>query len=163
MQPSHQASSGADDILALLKGEFKWAEGKITYLGEQTRPILTVVLSTPDAPTRRTLDYFIEFQAQPHAYSNDRLSYIRRFTLPPALFKRMLPKSDILGDKQPSPANAELSFTLIVSTHDVVKGHEFLLTPQSGEAFYKALISVFEENKQPVPEPLLVQFHAVYP
>src|SRR5580692_4057852 len=76
MQPTYGASSAADDFLAHLKGEFRWAEGKITYLGTQTRPILTVVFSTPDAPTRRTLEYFTEFQAQPHAHSNDRLSHI---------------------------------------------------------------------------------------
>lgn len=163
MQPSYNASSVADDVVALFKGDFKWAEGKITYLGTQTRPILTVVFSTPDAPTRRTLDYFTEFQAQLHAYSNDRLSHIRRFTVPLALVRRVIPKADILVDKQVSSANAELSFTVIVSVGDAVKGREFLLRRQNGEAFYRALMSAFEENRQPVPEPLLVQFRAVYP
>jgi hypothetical protein len=163
MQPTYGASSAADDFLAHLKGEFRWAEGKITYLGTQTRPILTVVFSTPDAPTRRTLEYFTEFQAQPHAHSNDRLSHIRRFTVPPALFRRVIPNADILVDKQVSSAYAELSFTVIVSVGDAVKGREFSFTRENGEAFYKALMSAFEENKQTVPEPLLVQFRAVYP
>lgn len=163
MQVSGSRSPVGDDVLALLKGEFDWAEGKITYLGTQTRPILTVLFSTPDAPARRTLDDFTRYQNQPQAYGNDRLSHIRRFTVPPALLRRMIPKADLVVDKQASSTNAQLSFTVIVSVGNTVKGHEFLLRSENGEAFYKALMSAFEEEHQPVPEPLLVQFRAVYP
>lgn len=162
--PTHSTPEVTNDVLDLAKGEVQWAQGKITYLGEQTRPILTVVFSTAESACPTSLEHFVHLQRSSKPYSNDRLSSVMRFTVPQETFKRMLGKvSGVLADKDAFEGRPIISFAVMLSVDSHPKGREFLINRPFGERFYAALISVFNEEERPAPEPLLTQFRAIYP
>jgi hypothetical protein len=163
MQPPAEPGSVGAGVFDWTVQELRSAQAKITYIGEQTRPILTVVFSAGDETLPASLDHFAQFQRSRKIYSNDRLSTIRRFTVSPEQFHRILSAvRPVLTGDAPSAGNPIVSFTVTTRISGHFRGREFLLNRDSGERFYRALMSAFE-GPNAVPEPLSSQFRSIFP
>ena len=156
-------SEAVENILELAKASLA-AEAKITYLGVQTRPILTVAYATVGSEWPVTLDHFMAFQRVRRPHSNDVQPGVRRFTLSPGMFQKTVASA---GGTLAESASAEekpiLSFTVVLKIGDDFKGQEFLICRRLGERFYRSLIKPFEESGEAIPAPLAAQFRGVYP
>jgi hypothetical protein len=172
-KPVEQGPVPEADVFRWANEELRLAEGKITFLGEQTRPILTVVFSTEETAFPVSLEHFVKFQQSPDAYGNDRLSTILRFAVTPDVFRRMIASvRPVLTAKGTSAGRPFLSLTLVRKVGDRFQGRvrkvgdrfqgrEFLINRDSGTQFYQDLLGVFDAGA--APEPLLDQFKRVYP
>lgn len=151
------------DIFGWTSEELQLAQAKITYLGEQTRPVPTVVFSTEESAFPASLEHFLDFQQSSKAYGNDRLSTIMRFTVAPEVLRRMISNVRVtLTGKEIVAGTPFLSFTLVRKVGNEIQGREFLISRDSGTSFYQGLISAFDVGTT-VPDPLLSQFKRVYP
>jgi len=152
----------AGSILDATEALLQRAQAKITYLGDQDKPIGSVIFSS--AGHSVSMRPFLAVQPSPTAYTNDQSPYSTHFSVTPVEFRRMLqavkPALDRSGT---SPRAPVLSFTVVRETGQTVDGQEFLLGYESGERFYRSLIDALDPVNGPGRAALIRQFRSIYP
>jgi hypothetical protein len=147
-------SAGADQLTR--------AQGKITYLGEQSKPIPTVLFFSEGFVSE--LDKFFKMQTDPTPYDNDMLPSTLSFTVSPAEFHRILQSvKPVLEVLDPSAQPEFLSFTVAYSTDSDWIGQEFRLDYEQGAAFYTSLIGALGPDNDVGREAVTKQYRNVYP
>ena len=119
------------------------AKAKLTFLGDQVKPILTVVFYTSESDT--SLDGFSQFQR--HEYSNDSLDY-RKFKAQPSEFERILESIASLDWKpRGSDDRCDLSFVLMRRRDNgAFEGVEMLVPSTIEKSFYGRVIDSLDEK-----------------
>lgn len=152
----------AESILDATEQQLKRAQAKITYLGEQTKPIPTVVFFTEGhKPSRNS---FLKVQRSPHPYTNDELPYTVQFSVTAFEFRRILSTlKPVLTKEEIGKGPQFLSFSIVRENGSQIEGHEFAIGPSFGEVFYRRLISALEPKNEAARTGLAKQFRNVYP
>jgi hypothetical protein len=137
----------ANSIFEATEQQLKSAEGKISYLGPQEKPIPTVAFSSKGAELH--LKRFEEFQYKQKHYGNDDSSTLIRFGITAAEFRRMLLAVKPIVTKSPAGARPEfLSFAVIRGERGQFSGAEFVIGRLDGRAFYDSMRSALDRNNE---------------
>jgi hypothetical protein len=151
----------SESILDTAPEELKSAEAKITYLGEQSKPIATVVFySRGHQPA---MEDFLYVQKGRQPYTNDRSPYTLQFTVEPTEFAHMLNAVGPLLKASVSGKQDFLSFSVVRRAGMGIVGQEFHVSAQSAAEFYPALIGALNQDNSPARAILEKQFAAVFP
>ena len=138
------------------------AQGKITYLGEQKKPIPTVVFST--LPNSIVMDRFLPWQRSIERYDNDYMPYTVTFIVTPIEFTRIIKDLEpVIITKEVGDGLPFLSFTVIWRDGGQFIGHETRIGYASGKEFYKILANALEPGNQAGRAALSRQETACYP
>ena len=147
----------AESILDANEQQLAAAQGKITFLGTQTKPVATVVF----APQGREIEMarFVAVQGG-RVYGNDALPYTKRFSVTPAELRRALGavKPVLLG-LDGSPRSVSVSFAIVTDAG----GTEFRIPIDACAGFYRALIGALDRGNEAGREALHDQFAAAFP
>jgi hypothetical protein len=128
-----------ETILRATEKQLASAQAKITYLGEQEKPIATVVFHAQDHDV--VMEDFTEVQPRPEPYPNDPLPYTKVFSVTPAELHRMLLAVEPVVTAKDAAAGAQfLAFTVVRRERSRVTGAEYRVGPASAQAFYRALL-----------------------
>jgi hypothetical protein len=152
----------SESILEAASEELKSAAAKITYLGEQSKPIGTVIFySRGHQPLMKQ---FLGVQSRPQPYTNDRSPYTAQFEVEPEEFSRilnalkpLLTRADIAGTRE------YLSFSVMRRVGAKIIGQEFHIGVQSVREFYAALMWGLNKDNAAGRAILQKQFTAVSP
>jgi len=150
-------------ILHSSEDQLKNAQAKITYLGEQHKPIATVMFVAQGyAPS---LKRFIEFQRNTHeAYPNDELPYTKKFDVSPQEFRRILSAIEPIVAKEDGSKSPDfLSFCVVRRINGGYDGREFFIKRTFGEQFYKKLIDALDRENEAGRTILNKQFKNLFP
>jgi hypothetical protein len=150
----------ASSVWVLTDEQCRNAQAKITYLGEQTKPVPTLLFGVGRTPS---IAAFLKVQRSAAPYDNDTMPYTKTFTVSSEEFRRML------AAVQPIVANiAEqrpdfLSFAVLCAGNNEVVGEEFPISRALGEAFYRALLTAVSPDNEMAKMMLTNQYKNVYP
>ena len=151
-----------EKILDATEEQLKLAQAKITYLGEQEKPIPTVVFSTEGHKV--SLACFLNVQRSPKPYANDEMPYTRYFSVTPREFQRMLSAVKPIITRIDAAKGPEfISFCVIRKIDADFEGHEFRIGPASGKTFCQKLIGALDAQNQFGRDELIKQFTNIYP
>lgn len=152
----------ARSIFDLTERQLSTATGKITYLGEQKKPIPTVVFSPHGYPV--VMQRFLEVQGSRDPYDNDKMPYTKHFNVTPAELQRMLHSlQPLLTTEDVGKGPPFLSFTLVVLEEGHVSGQEIRIAQTSGKEFYTLLIKALQPENDAGRATLSKQAVACYP
>ncbi|MGD0459835.1 MAG: hypothetical protein ABSC21_19065 [Terriglobia bacterium] len=152
----------AESILDAAAEQLTSAGAKITYLGEQTKPIGTVIFySRGHEPA---MEDFLRVQRMHRPYTNDRSPYTSHFAVEAEEFRRMLSAlKPLLTGADVAGTHELLSFSVVRTTGGRTVGQEFHIGAQLAREFYAALIDALNKDN-PVGRAILEkQFSAVCP
>jgi hypothetical protein len=151
-----------DSVFSVGADQLTRAQAKITYLGEQSKPISTVLFFSEGFVAE--LDKFLKMQAEPTPYDNDLLPSTQSFAVSPAEFHRILQSvKPILEALDPSSQPEFLSFTVAYSTDSDWIGQEYRLDYEQGAGFYSALIEALDPDNESGVEIVTKQYRNIYP
>jgi len=151
-----------ESVLNATSEELKFGAAKITYLGEQSKTIGTVIFHS-QAHSFSTAD-FEQIHGKRELYSNDRSPYTSYFAVEPDEFRRMLRAvKAVLSKSKAAEAGEFLSFSVIRREGSLIVGDEFHIGAQLAREFYAALIGSLNENNSSGNRILQKQFRAVCP
>jgi hypothetical protein len=149
----------ASSVWTLTDEQYRMAQAKITYLGEQTKPVPTVLFGVRQ---NLSIEAFLKAQRSATPYDNDTMPYVKTFTVSTEEFRRMLVAvRPIIADIPEQRANF-LSFSVICIDNSEVCGEEFLITSELGETFYRALITGLSSDNEKAKRILISQYRNVY-
>ena len=152
----------SDPILAVNVEQLTQAQAKITYLGEQSKPIPTVIFHTEGYVVR--LDRFVGMQDDPTPYDNDSLPYTQSFAVSASEFHRiLLTLKTMLEALDPSRKPEFISFTVTCDTDSGLIGQEYRLNYEQGSGFYSALIEALDPDNLEGREIISKQSRNIYP
>lgn len=138
------------------------AQAKVSYLGEQLKPIPTVVFHAKDPVL--SIEHFLEVQPTPTPYPNDTLPYTKEFAVTPAEFRRMLLAVEPIVTAEHAAQGPEfLSFAVVREERSRVTGREYRVGPASAPQFYRALIDALDAANVVGRSTLERQFISVCP
>ena len=157
----------------------KKALAKITFIGVQEKPIISVVFFTDDFPLAEParahvhkgknaihlLSLFSAFQTLGKAfYANDELPLINYFQVSVTEMRNLFDaiKSVLLRPKSSSPYSV-LSFTLLNQGITGFIGKEFIVDYKDAKDFYLQLLSGFAKQNDLARSKIEQQFHQVVP
>lgn len=127
----------AAEIWDATDDQLKTAQAKITYLGEQEKPIPTIVFAVEGHTP--SMVRFLNVQRSRKPYVNDELSYTKTFTVTPAEFRRILTVVKPIVTAA-APAKPEfLSFSVLCGAGDAILGREYLVPRPHGKQFLEAV------------------------
>ncbi len=150
----------SESILNATEEQLKNAQAKITYLGEQSKPIPTVVFFTEEHDF--SMNRFTQLHRTHKEYDNDSLPYTMQFTVKPVEFKRLLHALKPLLSKEDIAKGEEfLSFCVVYKTDLGQEGYEFLINASSARSFYEILIDALEPDNEVGRKALTKQFKTV--
>ncbi len=151
-----------DSVFGLNVDQLTRAQAKITYLGEQRKPIATVILFSEGFVVE--LDKFLKMQDDPTPYGNDRRPYTQSFTVSAPEFHRiLLSVKPILEALDSSQKHEFLSFTVTCDTDSGLIGQEYRLNHGQGADFYSALIKALDADNVQGREIISKQYRNIYP
>jgi hypothetical protein len=151
-----------ESILDATEQQLRLARAKITYLGEQTKPVPTVVFRTEGS--KPSMEHFLQFQRNRQQYSNDEMPYTKTFLLSPAEFRRALQAvKPVVTDPAAAMGPDFLSFVVVSEADTGLSGQEFLIAPRAGKAFYQKLIGALDPENKTARDTLTSQFRNVIP
>jgi len=152
----------AEAILEATAIQLKTAQAKITYLGEQTKPIATVVFSTEGYGVE--INRFLKVQTSPEPYMNDGLPYTKYFTVTSEEFHRILSAvKPVVVKREDFHGRDFLSFSVTRETGTGIEGQEFCIGSHTGKEFYEKLIAALAPENHLGREILTKQFVNVLP
>jgi hypothetical protein len=152
----------AESILDSSAQQLQSAEAKVTYLGEQTKPIGTVIFCSKGY--KPALEHFPAVQRSRHTYTNDTSRYTQEFAVEPDEFQRMLTAvKPVLKASETYSGPEFLSFAVLRQTMNGIEGREFHIAPSTAKDFYTKLIGAMEANNIKGRKALGRQFAAVCP
>ena len=151
-----------DSIFGVNVEQLTRAQAKITYLGEQSKPIPTVILFSKGFAVE--LDKFLKMQGDPTPYGNDTLRYTQSFAVSAPEFHRiLLSVKPILEALDSSQKPDFLSFTVTCDTDSGLIGREYQLSYQQGGGFYTALVDALDSANVVGRETVSKQYRNIYP
>ena len=151
-----------ESILNVVPEKLKEAQAKITYLGEQGKPIATVVFSATGY--KPALVDFLKAQHAAAPYANDTLPYTQYFSVTPQEFANILQAlKPTLTDPAVSSGADFLSFSVTRRENASLEGHEFKIGAKEGQKFYQSLIKHLKPDNKAGHEALEKQFGNIYP
>jgi hypothetical protein len=151
-----------DSILSSTEEELKLAQAKITYLGEQNKPIPTVVFFTGNH--EMSMESFVKFQKDSQAYSNDDLPYTKHVSVTAREFRRMLSAVQPTLTREAVPKGHELlSFCVVREIAGKVEGCEFRIGSALGREFYRNLLDALGPGNEPARAALSKQLMNIFP
>jgi hypothetical protein len=160
--PERTKANMAESILDATEEQLKSAQAKITYLGEQLKPIPTVLFFAEGHEV--SMSPFLDAQKAHEPYTNDEMPYTKRFSVAPAEFRRMLSVIKPIVTAADAAKGPEfISFTVVRKTQAGFEGHEFRIGPASGEEFYRKLIDALKPGNEAGRSALSKQFANIYP
>ena len=135
----------AQSILDSSEDQLKMAQAKITYLGEQTKPIPTIAFYTEGH--RLAMETFVQFQQGQREYDNDSLPYTQTFRVTPVEFRRLLlaAKPRLIPAAKSANPNY-LSFCVVRKEAGGQVGEEFWIEPAAGAVFHRAVMEALESQ-----------------
>ena len=151
----------ADPILSADEAELKNAQAKITYLGEQIKPVATVVFHPEEYKVSMVRFVMVEGRQEP--YPNDAMPYTVRFTVTTTELKRMLSSVKSILEHAPAVKPMFLSFTVVREELGTIEGREFSIPEAVGQEFYSKLIAALNPANAAGRSVLGKQFGDVYP
>jgi hypothetical protein len=137
-------------VLEATESQFAVAQGKITYIGPQTKPIMTVVFATSASDASMQLFRGFEPRDKQWIYANDHLSNHLHFRVTASEFKRLvLSVKPVLNARHPSDGADCLSFVICYQAGHLNTGHEFSISWASAADFYTCVIGALDvKNKE---------------
>lgn len=151
--PERFRSVMATSIFDATEEDLAHAQAKITYLGEQDKPILTVVIAPPGHVV--SMDMFLQVQAAPQAYDNDTLDQIERVEVTPAEFRAALGAIKAIVTANGAAGGPDfLSFCTVVESNEGVVGEEFRIGPDAAPGFYDAWTAALDSDNKAAGETL---------
>ena len=151
-----------ESVNTATKDQLNRAQGKITYLGSQSKPISSLVFYSKNF--KPTLDRFVEFQNKREAYANDNLPVQRRFSVTPTEFHRMLQAVKHFTSKVEAAKPPDfLSFAVAIENDSRTFGQEFRIEMADGRKFYEKLIDSLDQNDKLGRDELIAQCNDIYP
>ncbi len=159
----HTRQNKCADVLGATEQQLALAQAKITYLGEQLKPIPTLIFFTEGSAI--SLDEFLNVQLSSEHYDNDELPYTRKFIVTPAEVQRMLAAVKPIVTAADAAQGAEfISFSVVRKINEeATEGHEFRVGQATGRAFFQKLIDALGTENQRGHELLSTQFMNIYP
>lgn len=152
----------SEKILDATEEQLQSAQAKITYLGEQEKPIHTVIFFTEVHTV--ALDHFTSVQRSPEPYTNDGLPYTKQFSVTAKEFQRVLSAVKPIVTKIDAAKGPEfISFSVTRNTDVGFEGHEFRIGPASARPFYQNLIDALDTQNRFGRDVLIRQFTNIYP
>jgi hypothetical protein len=137
----------SESILSSTAEQLQKAQAKITYLGEQSKPIATVVFHS--SGHKANMEKFARFHRESELYTNDELPYTRFFAVTPREFSDVLASlKRVLSDPAASRGPDFLSFTVLREEGYNIEGHEFKIGPEAGKDFYGAVLNALNEDNE---------------
>src|SRR5262249_10300750 len=123
------------------------AQAKISYLGEQTKPIPTVIFGLEN----REIDILQRLSREhPGAlYTNDKMPYTKTFTVTEQEFRRMLSAVLPIVSTNRDSVPDYLTFLVLIGQGDTSQTEEFLITRSGSTAFYRALLGALAQDNKP--------------
>jgi len=152
-----------EKILDATEQQLALAQAKITYLGEQEKPIPTIIFFTEGSAI--SLDEFLSVQRSSEHYDNDELPYTQKFIVTPTEFQRMLAAvKPIVTGADADQGPEFISFSVVRKINEeTVEGHEFRIGRATGRAFFQKLIEALGTENQRGHELLSTKFMNIYP
>lgn len=161
-QTSATEAKMSPSILNSTEEQLRSAQAKITYLGEQTKPIATVVFHT--SGHKVMMKDFAKLHRGGELYTNDELPYTRFFGVTPqefsAVLRSLLP---VLSDPAVSQGADFLSFTVLRKVNSKVEGQEFKIGSAAGKGFYQTILKALGMDNESGRQILQKQFFDVFP
>jgi len=170
---SNDSSQGSDNaqltssILEPSECDLENAYGKITYIGEQTKPVHSIVFSTADMGT--VIEEFPKFQKKGKKHGNDALPTIGRVRVEPTEFSKIVSKVKGILEQEYLPKTGKaterriLSFVIMYGRESGQTGEEFFVTRENARDFYDRLVSGFDLQNNIGRKIVTEQFHRVVP
>jgi hypothetical protein len=134
-------------VFGLTEEELGMASGKITYLGAQTKPVVSVLFSVGNY--HPPLELFREFQ-EGVSYQNDQDGAIAEFYAKPSEMRRFLASVQPMVNR-PLPREDErfVSFVFIYDTGNSYDGLEILIHRRHAMEFYSRLLEALSPDNAP--------------
>jgi hypothetical protein len=149
-------------ILDSTEAQLEKAEAKITYLGEQTKPIATVVFHTPRC--KPLMQDFAKLHRTHELYTNDELPYTRHFVVTPHEFLEILQSlKPVLVDSAIAQGSDLLSFSVIRKQDSSTEGHEFKIGFKAGKSFFHSILKPLSRDNEAGTQILQKQFFDIFP
>ena len=135
---------------------------KLTHVGEQTEPILTIVMQT--YYYLPSLEIFRSLLTPGLSYANDELPVILNFSVEPPEFKLLLDEAQQVRDSERDHAHSpSLSFSAVVETSEEVQGTEILFSHGAGVKLHRGLARALNPEHKIGQLVLQRQRESVYP
>lgn len=148
-------------LLRLDMTRMKRAAAKLTHVGEQTGPVLSIVISSFYYLAR--LDLFRDFQNPRANHANDEMLIIGNFSVAPADFFKLIGAAYTLCSRsEPTPASPSLSITAVVDAPEGRVGDGFLLSDQGGVVLHREFAAALDPSNGIGQTVLRLQREAAY-
>ena len=150
----------ATSILDATEEQLVHAQAKITYLGEQDKPVLSLVILL--AGNDLSMDMFVEVQTAAQPYDNDTLDRIERANVSVGEFRAVLEAvKPVVTAPKAAHGPAFLSFCVVRKSDDGVVGEEFRIGPGAAAEFYDVFTAALHPDNKAAAEVLERQRHLV--
>lgn len=150
-----------DSILDATVEQLRSAQAKITYLGEQSKPIPTIIFHTRGY--RVNLSDFLAVQKTGRPYANDDLPYTRRVPLEPTEFRKILQSLKPTLKSSDGGGPEFLSFTVLRTWNTKTAGQEFRIGTVEGREFFTKLTEGINPENVEARSAVNTQFLAIFP
>lgn len=152
----------SQSILDSTTEQLQTAQAKITYLGEQTKPIATVVFHAPGHEV--SMKDFAKVHCTGELYTNDELPYTRAFAVSPQEFSDILKAlKPVLSDPAVSQGAEFLSFSVFRKENADIEGHEFRISAKAGKSFYQSILNSLSKESETGRQIIQKQFSDAFP
>jgi hypothetical protein len=149
------------EIWSATDDQLKTAQAKITYLGEQEKPIPTVVFAAQGHAV--SMVRFLSVQHSKKPYANDKLPYTKSFTVTLAEFRRILEAVRPLAAAALPNRNPFLSFSVLVGAGESVVGQELSISHNQGKQFLTTIDQSISPANTPAHAILGAEVKNLYP
>jgi hypothetical protein len=130
-------------VLDATEDQLGQSQGKLTFLGPQTKPVPTVVFSAENHTP--AIQAFVPFHLSRRPYQNDDLPYTVTFMVSRTEFMRLLKAVRPLV-VMPGSGSDLISFTVVHESPNGKSGGEFMIKESLAEAFYRAAIGALSAD-----------------
>ena len=148
-------------VWSLADEQLSRAQAKITYLGEQTKPIPTVAFAVEGH--KIAMARFLEVQHSRKPYVNDEISSARVFFVSRDEFRHVLAGLQSIAEAGPEEGPAFLSFAVLTGSGAALIGHEYFIPKTRGKQFYARLLEALPPDRGEARAIVQSQFKNVLP
>lgn len=136
-----------DSLLNIDDFRLRRGAAKLTHVGEQTVPVVSVVIQSYFYPV--SLEKFRNWRTSQLSYGNDELPVILNFSVLPEELRKVFSEAKRVSEDYPIETNRpSLSFTGIVDAPEGLLGGELLFSYEGGVKLHSALaLAIDHDNK----------------
>ena len=151
----------AAEIWNATDDQLKTAQAKITYLGEQEKPIPTIVFAVEGHTV--SMVRFLSVQRSKKPYVNDELPYTKTFAVTLPEFRGILASVKPIATGAAPDKQEFLSFSVLAGAGNAIVGQEFLISRSQGKQFLEAVERSISPLNSTAQETLKAQIKNLYP